>query len=143
MSSDLYMHTMAFLHRHVCVHMHTHTLTYTHTPHLHLHQHHHTTPHNRVGGMEGEMKERRGRDRDRDRQTDRNRERGRERILYFLSLQNIFSLDRFSPPLCGSILANAILLESWEALAFLASGTLCFLPPVPHPPVAIHTCSMS
>ena len=89
------------------------------------------------------MKERRGRDRDRDRQTDRNRERGRERILYYLSLKNIFSLNRFSHPLCGSILANAILLESWEALAFLASGTFCFLPPVPHPPVAIHPCSMS
>jgi hypothetical protein len=54
--------------------------------------------------MEGEMKERRGRDRDRDRQTDRNRERGRERILYFLSLKNIFSLDRFSRPLCGMYL---------------------------------------
>ena len=141
MSSDLYMHTMAFLHRHVCVHMHTHT--HTHTHHLHHHNHHHTKPHNRGGGMEGEMKERRGRDRDRDRQTDRNRERGRERILYYLSLNNIFSLDRFSRPLCGSILANAILLESWEALAFLASGTFCFLPPVPHPPVAIHPCSMS
>ena len=66
-----------------------------------------------------------------------------ERILHYLSLNNIFSLDRFSRPLCGSILANAILLESWEALAFLASGTFCFLPPVPHPPVAIHPCSMS
>jgi hypothetical protein len=126
-----------------CTHKHTHT--HTHTHHLHYHHHHHTTPHNQVGGMEGEMKERRGRDRDRDRdrQTDRKRERGRERILYFLSLKNIFRLDRFSRPLCGSILANAILLESWEALAFLASGTFCFLPPVLYPPVAIHPSSMS
>ena len=100
-----------------------------------------TQPRGRDGGRdEGKERERQ---RHRQRQTDRNRERGRERILYYLSLKNIFSLDRFSRPLCGSILANAILLESWEALAFLASGTFCFLPPVPHPPVAIHPCSMS
>ena len=72
----------------------------------------------------------------------REKQRKRERILHYFSLNNIFSLDRFSRPLCGSILANAILLESWEALAFLASGTFCFLPPVPHPPVAIHPFSI-
>ena len=145
MSSELYMHTMAFLHRHVCVHMQTNTHTHTHT-HTHTQSpppqpppYQTTQPRGRDGGRD-EGKER---ERQRQRQTDRNRERGRERILYYLSLKNIFSLDRFSRSLCGSILANAILLESWEALAFLASGTFCFLPPVPHPPVAIHPCSMS
>ena len=149
MSSELYMHTMAFLHRHVCVHMHKHTHTHTNT-HTDTHTsspppppppYHTTQPRGRDGGRdEGKERERQ---RQRQRQTDRNRERGRERILYYLSLKNIFSLDRFSRPLCGSIFANAILLESWETLAFLASGTFCFLPPVPHPPVAIHPCSMS
>jgi hypothetical protein len=127
----------------VCSHAHinTHTHTHTHTPSpLPPPPPYHTT---QPSGRDGERDEGKERERQRQRQTVRNRERGRERILYFLSLKNIFSLDRFSHPLCGNILANAILLESWEALAFLASGTLCFLPPVPHPPVAIHTCSMS
>ena len=122
-----------------CTHTHTHTHTPSPLPPPPPYQT--TQPRGRDGGRdEGKERERQ---RQRQRQTDRNRERGRERILYYLSLNNIFSLDRFSRPLCGSILANAILLESWEALAFLASGTFCFLPPVPHPPVAIHPCSMS
>ena len=122
-----------------CTQTHTHTHTPSPPPQPPPYQT--TQPRGRDGGRdEGKERERQ---RQRQRQTDRNRERGRERILYYLSLNNIFSLDRFSRPLCGSILANAILLESWEALAFLASGTFCFLPPVPHPPVAIHPCSMS
>jgi hypothetical protein len=142
MSSDLYMHTMAFLHRHVCVHIHTHTHTHTHKPSPPPPQppYQATQPRERDGGSyEGKEREIQ---RQRQKQTDRNRERGRQRILYYLSLKNIFSLERFSCPLCGSIFANAIILESWEALAFLASGTFCFLPPVPHPPVAIHPFSI-
>jgi hypothetical protein len=126
-----------------CTHTHTNTHTHTHTHTIST-----TTPttiSHDTTKWEGwrERDEGKERERQRQRQRDRNRERGRERILYFLSLKNIFSLDRFSHPLCGNILANAILLESWEALAFLASGTFCFLPPVPHPPVAINPCSMS
>ena len=96
----------------------THTHTNTHHHHHH-HHHHHTTPHNRVGGMEGERKERRGRDRDRDRQTDRDRERGREKILNFLSLKNIV-LTGFSLPFMGvfqlipSIWSPGKLLLSWH-----------------------------
>ena len=128
-------------HAHTHKHTHTHTHTHTPSPPPPPPPYHTTQPRGRDGGRdEGKERERQ---RQRQRQTDRNRERGRERILYYLSLKNIFSLDRFSRSLCGSILANAILLESWEALAFLASGTFCFLPPVPHPPVAIHPCSMS
>ena len=124
---------------------HTHTNTHIHTQ---THHHHHkNTPHNQVGRMEGEMKERRGRDRDRDRdrQTDsqrqRQRQRNREGENTLFSLFKKYSLDRFFLPLYGSISANAILLESWEALAFLASRTFCFLPPIPHTPFTIHLCS--
>ena len=143
MSSELYMHTMAFLHRHVCVHMQTNTHTHTHT---HTHTISTTTtltiPNHTTEGEGWRERWRKG-EGETETETDRQKQRKRERILHYLSLNNIFSLDRFSRPLCGSILANAILLESWEALAFLASGTFCFLPPVPHPPVAIHPCSMS
>ena len=145
MSSELYMHAMAFLHRHVCVHMQTNTHTHTHT-HTHTISTTTTTtiPNHTTEGEGWRERWRKGEgETETETETDRQKQRKRERILHYLSLNNIFSLDRFSRPLCGSILANAILLESWEALAFLASGTFCFLPPVPHPPVAIHPCSMS
>ena len=145
MSSELYMHTMAFLHRHVCVYMQTNTHTHTHT-HTHTISTTTTTtiPNHTTEGEGWRERWRKGEgETETETETDRQKQRKRERILHYLSLNNIFSLDRFSRPLCGSILANAILLESWEALAFLASGTFCFLPPVPHPPVAIHPCSMS
>jgi hypothetical protein len=109
-------------HTHRNTHTHTHTHTHTPSPLPPPPPYHTTQP----SGRDGERDEGKERERQRQRQTVRNRERGRERILYFLSLKNIFSLDRFSRPLCGSILANAILLESWEALAFLHLGISVF-----------------
>ena len=47
-----------------------------------------------------------------------------------------YGLDRFSLPFVG-ISANVIPVGSWKALAFLASGTLWLLPPVPHPPLLV------
>jgi hypothetical protein len=49
-------------------------------------------------------------------------------------LTSRYGLDRFSSTLWG-ISANVIPVGSWEALAFLASGTFWLLPPVPHPPL--------
>ena len=137
MSSDLYMHTMAFLHRHVCVHMHTYTHkhTHTHTNTPSPPQEHTTQPSGKDGGRDE------GKERERQRQRQRQRNREGENTLF--SLFKKYSLDRFFLPLYGSISANAILLESWEALAFLASRTFCFLPPIPHTPFTIHLCSMS
>ena len=103
---------------HAHKHTHTHTISTTTTT---------TIPNHTTEGEGWRERWRKGEgETETETETDRQKQRKRERILHYLSLNNIFSLDRFSRPLCGSILANAILLESWEALAFLASVTFCF-----------------